>query len=117
MDKIDDPAYATTIGLILWGNLQRVTLQDFELRNGAGIYCGENCQGFQAIDGNVIAWQPGRGDQIFQNGSPVFGYARKVACIAVGSNAATNKLTRINVLGTTFTPSSGFKVETIDGGN
>jgi hypothetical protein len=86
------------MGVLLWGkDVSNVTVQDFELRNGAGIYVGPKARNCSFIDGSVIAWAPGRGNQHWQNPGP-FGHLRTVACWSDGPNAATNKLTRVPVL-------------------
>lgn len=98
-------------GIVLWGaSHQRITLQDFELRNGAGIYCDVNVRQFQAVNGDVVAWAPTRGSEPYPNPSPVYGYNRVAACVNLGGPTNTLANVRISTL-PGYTPVQGFAVK------
>lgn len=91
-------------GICLWGNVRDWIVQDFELRNGAGIYCGPNCTGVRFIDGSIVDWRPGRINQAWQNPSPL-GYQRTIAAWSEGEG---NRLERVMLANATM---RGFEVQ------
>lgn len=68
-------------------------MQDFELRR-CGIYCGANATTCSFVDGSIIGYAPTRGNQGWQNTTPV-GFLRTIAAWSEGPNAQTNSFTRV----------------------
>jgi hypothetical protein len=89
-------------GIVFWGAVSGWTVQDFEIRRG-GIYCGAGPVGGTVpagnafTDGTVTGFCPTRGNQTFQNLSPV-ALGRTAAC--VDDSGGKNTLARIRVLAT-----------------
>jgi hypothetical protein len=74
------------------GPVTGTTVRQFELRNGAGIYCPVG-SGNLFQDGSVVQWAPGRGAESFQNGSPGL-LGRTASCVSADPS---NVLQRVNL--------------------
>jgi hypothetical protein len=83
-------------GISFWGGAVGNTVEDFELRNGAGIYCGTQARDNVFRNGSVINWAPGRGNQHWQNPSHL-GHLRTLAVLDEGVN---NVLDAVHILDT-----------------
>lgn len=90
-------------GFCLWGKVHNWLVQDFELRNGAGIYLGPDSSDCRFLDGSIVNWQPGRVNQIWQNPSPI-GFKRTIAAWSEGQG---NRLERVQLMNATM---RGFEV-------
>lgn len=74
-----------------------VVMQNFELE-GCGIYCGDGCRGASFDSYSVINWRPTRGNQTFQNPSPIL-LDRTIAVVATGPYAYTNIVSNARYIG------------------
>lgn len=72
------------------------TVQDFQFLK-AGFYAGPGVSGCTLQDGLMIGFAPTRGNQTFNNGSPLL-YSRTVAAWFDGSAAGANTMSNVPVL-------------------
>lgn len=82
-------------GLMLAGKVSNWAVQEFELRNGAGIYLGPDSASNKFANGTCIDWHPGRYNQVWRNPSKL-GDARRCALWDEGRG---NELANVDVLG------------------